>query len=237
MVTQNPRIAAYVPQVIKEQFEAFKSDRKIKGDSQALIIILSEYFGVSHPVAHQVDYSDFVRSSQFDELQSKVSSLAEKVEGVSKTANNSPSELFSELLRRIEQLEKQLKYLERSNLSEEVKRLDEVSSGQMSLLDVENSNLNSESSGDTPPEEPKQAESAPGAAAKQTLGLGELGSRWNRTTPSISRAKKNLSPEKFIEWSRKRDPNGVAWEYLPELNRFRPVGMSLSELVSEPVDF
>lgn len=103
MVTQNPRIAAYVPQVIKEQFEAFKSERKIKGDSQALVAILSEYFGVSHQAAHQVS-PDLIQ--RIEVLENRIDSLRDGL----------LSELNSRLLDAITPIKHSLDGLE-SNLS------------------------------------------------------------------------------------------------------------------------
>jgi hypothetical protein len=47
MPTSKNRIAAYLPSEIDEKFQAFKQERGI-GDSQALIMILTEFLGVSH---------------------------------------------------------------------------------------------------------------------------------------------------------------------------------------------
>lgn len=43
MPTENRRIATYLPKQVDERLEAFKAERSIKGDSQALIVILSEF--------------------------------------------------------------------------------------------------------------------------------------------------------------------------------------------------
>jgi hypothetical protein len=47
MATKNQRIAAYVPENVYQKYQGFKAERGL-GDSQALIQILSEYFGVTH---------------------------------------------------------------------------------------------------------------------------------------------------------------------------------------------
>lgn len=48
MATKNKRIAAYVPESVYERYQSFRVEKEL-GDSQALIQILSEYFGVGHP--------------------------------------------------------------------------------------------------------------------------------------------------------------------------------------------
>jgi predicted RNA-binding Zn-ribbon protein involved in translation (DUF1610 family) len=52
MPTQNRRVATYLPSYIDEPFKTFKAQRDIKGDSEALIAILSEYLQVSQEVAY-----------------------------------------------------------------------------------------------------------------------------------------------------------------------------------------
>jgi hypothetical protein len=47
MATKNQRIAAYVPENVYQKYQSFKAEKGL-GDSQALIKILSEYFGVTH---------------------------------------------------------------------------------------------------------------------------------------------------------------------------------------------
>jgi uncharacterized protein (DUF934 family) len=50
MPTSKNRIAAYLPSEIDEKFQAFKQERGV-GDSQALILILTEFLAVSHEVS------------------------------------------------------------------------------------------------------------------------------------------------------------------------------------------
>lgn len=46
MGTDNPKVSAYVPQVLKDRLKQFKEDRGISAESQAVTIILAEYFGM-----------------------------------------------------------------------------------------------------------------------------------------------------------------------------------------------
>jgi uncharacterized protein (DUF934 family) len=49
MPTSKNRIAAYLPPEVDEKFQAFKQERGV-GDSQALILILTEFLEVSQEV-------------------------------------------------------------------------------------------------------------------------------------------------------------------------------------------
>jgi hypothetical protein len=80
MPTQNRRVATYLPPHIDTPFKDFKSKREIKGDSEALIAILSEYFQVSQEVAYP-----------------NSSNLLQRIEGLEDRLSSLKSELLSEL--------------------------------------------------------------------------------------------------------------------------------------------
>ena len=185
MPTENRRVAAYLPKEIDEQLKAFKiarelatperlTDRQSEADSQALIIILSEFFGVSHQAAHSVDYSAFATVEQFAELTSKVSELSDAIQ-----VSSSPDPLLSELLDHIEQLEKRIKSLET----------------------IKNRKL--------------------------TLSVGELAKRLQMDSSTLSHwkgsdPKRSKSPDELLKATRVKDPDGIGWILVPEINRFKP---------------
>jgi hypothetical protein len=107
MPTENRRVATYLPKELDDRLKTFIVERELKGESQALIVILSEFFGVSYTVARQVDYSGFVKAEQFSALESKVLELAEVID-----KSSSPGVLLTKLLERFDQLEKRLQVLE-----------------------------------------------------------------------------------------------------------------------------
>lgn len=80
MPTQNRRVATYLPPHIDDPFKDFKSKRDIKGDSEALIAILSEYFQVSQEIAY-----------------SSSSNLLQRIEAIEERLSSLKSELISEL--------------------------------------------------------------------------------------------------------------------------------------------
>lgn len=93
MVTQNTRVAAYLPQDITDALNAFKLERGLidagtedeKGlranDSQALITILAEFFGVSQEVAHPKSL----------DLVKRIEALEQKIEAHLVTHSGEPS--------------------------------------------------------------------------------------------------------------------------------------------------
>lgn len=71
MSTKKRRIATYIPTEIEDKFQAFKEDRQV-GDSQALILILTEFLGVSQKVAHSSDSLEQIKSELLSELKSEL---------------------------------------------------------------------------------------------------------------------------------------------------------------------
>jgi DNA-binding transcriptional regulator YiaG len=110
MPTQNRRVAAYLPKEIDDRLKTFISERNLKGDSPALIAILSEYFGVSYLGTQKVDYSSFVSQEQFQELSIKVAELFAITANTSKGSDQKFED--NVLVERIQHLENRLSKLE-----------------------------------------------------------------------------------------------------------------------------
>ena len=184
MATENRRVAAYLPKEIDEKLKAFKVDRGLatsdklidkpsEADSQVLIIILSEFFGVTHQVTQAIDYSAFVTAEQFTELTSKVSELSDAIQ-----ESSSFHSLLDELLDQVDRLENRIKSLELSKDKE------------------------------------------------FTLSVGELAKRLTMDYSTLSHwkstGKKGKSPDELLKATRSRDPDGIGWTLIPEVNRFKP---------------
>jgi hypothetical protein len=76
MPTENRRIATYLPKEVDEKFKAFKLERGIKGDSHALLTVLSEFLGVNQEVAYSSS-PDFL--DRFESLEKIVSQLQQEL--------------------------------------------------------------------------------------------------------------------------------------------------------------
>jgi hypothetical protein len=74
MSTKKRRIATYIPTEIEDKFQAFKKEREV-GDSQALILILTEFLGVSYQVTHSSDLLSELKSELLSKLQEEVVKL------------------------------------------------------------------------------------------------------------------------------------------------------------------
>lgn len=68
MATDNPRVAAYLPQRIYERLIELKRERGLKSDSAVIITILENYFFSSTPEAD----SDTPATQRLDDLEVKL---------------------------------------------------------------------------------------------------------------------------------------------------------------------
>jgi hypothetical protein len=214
MATKNRRVATYLSEELEAAFTKFKIDRQI-GDSQALIAILSEFFGVSQEVAHQ-------SSSLTTFFQDRVEALEEKLTHIK---GDLLSELRRELLEHcnssIEQVKAEVKTELLSELGSKLPINTEVTrqTGQLELIpDVQTSQGNEissllgESEGDIPSssisESPKRnVEALSGTELAQRFGVHE----------KLPTNKRGLlkSDQRFAAWTKEQDPEGIAWRYEP----------------------
>jgi ATP-dependent exoDNAse (exonuclease V) beta subunit len=215
MPTDKHRVAAYLPKEVDEKFQVFKTEREV-GDSQALILIVSEFLRVSREVTHSNDSL----------LTEKIQLLGQEIEDL-RLDINLLGELKSELLLKIEQ-----EALERNNKISELKS-DLLNNIKSELFSELKSELSKQSSTDSFPvknrvikksskSKPKKQTSERNNTELLPNGLDILttsqlverlkGVERNNT---ISTKKYNMQdkPEKFIEWSKSLDPDGYGWEF------------------------
>ncbi len=55
MTTTNPKLQGYILPNLHQRFTAWKKERHLEKDSQALNILLSEFFGEAIPAVETVD--------------------------------------------------------------------------------------------------------------------------------------------------------------------------------------
>lgn len=216
MPTANRRVATYLPSDLDDRFKSFIADRNLKGESSALIVILSEFFGVAHPVSQKVDYSGFVSIEQFQELVDKVSALTELIEksGLdSSLPSESPSKKsqIAESLERVEELISESIEKVEALISVEDEPASDISAitpGQMDLL-----GLSKPVESDSESQSSLESEFV---SSPLSMTEKELASRLGLSNPKSIANKRNLTkenPQEFAQWSMSRDPEGRAWIY------------------------
>jgi len=119
MGTDNPKVSAYVPQTLKNRLKEFREERDGISESQAVTIILAEYFQIPEALGRLPEGSSIggVTLARMEALEEKLATLAVP-----------PSSIPSELLEKIEQLsilveslEKRIEKVEHSGLLSRLK--------------------------------------------------------------------------------------------------------------------
>jgi hypothetical protein len=170
MPTAKHRIAAYLPPEVDEKFQAFKQEQGV-GDSQALILILTEFLEVSREVAHD-------RSLDIEVLKSELQ-----------------SELLSELLSELNSKFSELK----DELLGDLPKANIVGVGK--VFPVENSD--------------SLFELLVSRELAERLTIAQLSERFGCDSALTRKQKSKYrdEPEKFIAWSKSRDPEGRGWQF------------------------
>lgn len=211
MPTQNRRVATYLPPHIDEPFKAFKSQRDIKGDSEALIAILSEYLQVSQEVAYPSS-----------------SNLLQRIEAIEDRLSNLKGELLSELKSELQQpkVENQNSKLFNSlqgelPVSNNPKSTEKRTcrSGSLGLPSEYSVPADSRSYG-------LKSELLSSSSKLRPMSQTDLAARLQLKNERSLGNKKSMykdEPERFAEWSKSRDPDSVAWEHHEDDRLYHPV--------------
>jgi len=195
MPTENRRVATYLPKEIDDRFKAFIAERELKGDSQALIIILSEFFQVSQEVTHQNSLPNL-------EFQKRIEVLEEKFDHLT-------NELLSELRREL--LEDHTQSIKQANIEFKNELLSELADdsridlqalkGRLEILEALQVTDSTLSTGQL--------------AQRLEIDSSTL-SHWK------SSGKKGKAPDELLKVTREKDPEGIGWMSIPGTSRFKP---------------
>ena len=207
MATQNRRIAAYLPPEIDQKLKAFKIDAGLatkrnpnKNDSQALIAILSQFFGLNQAPAY----------SSATKLRQDLANLEAKVEQLSSALTEKIAHLennFAAFKQAKADIEETLPNKLKSESTDDFFTVP----GQLDLLDFiqSRSERNIELIDAEAP--PIEASVIPSRLLKG-LSAEQLAKRFpvSRSTIEVHRKK---GQDHFRKWSAEQDPDGIPWEY------------------------
>lgn len=207
MTTQNRRIAAYLPPEIDQKLKAFKIDAGLatkrnpnKNDSQALISILSQFFGLNHEAPY----------ASAAELRQNLADLEAKLDRLSSALSEKIAHLETDLAA-LKQPRLDIKEIELTKPKAESAAAFSSVPGQLHLLD----SIPAQSGGNIEPIEVRetllQASVIPNKLLKG-LSAAQLANRFpvSRTTIEVHRKK---GKEHFRQWSADQDPDGIPWQY------------------------
>lgn len=207
MATQNRRIAAYLPPEIDQKLKAFKIDAGLatkrnptKNDSQALIAILTQFFGLDQEAPY----------SSAAELSQQLADLEAKLDRLSTALTEKIAHLETGLAD-LKQPKPNIEETELTHPKSESGSTVYTVPGQLHLLDV----IPAQSGKNIEPieggEPLLQASVIPSRLLKG-LSASQLANRFpvSRTTIDVHRKK---GKEHFRQWSADQDPDGIPWEY------------------------
>lgn len=197
MGTKNPRVAAYLPQEVYEKFLQFKLDKGLATSDDLKrndSQALVQLLSEFLGVSHKVAYSNE------SDILSRLSDVEQKVTHLSSELDSLKGGLASEVTAEV--------------LSELEGKIVEVVPGQLNLLDE------SEPVSELPvqPVAVLQTELLPlhGEALSRHFGLGKS---------AVKSAKERYggSSERFKQWAKERDPQGVVWYYNEDTKKYHPI--------------
>ena len=227
MPTENRRVATYLPKHIDDRLEVFKSERGLKGDSPALIVILEEFFGVSQKVAHLSSSESTILTQRIEAVEQKISQIKDELlselqrellTSRTQSIEQAKDELLSELhgeLPKTEALPGQLELLVESDEQIDEQINEQIKGQDDELLSESKSELSQEIS----------------STLRQPLNGKALSLRFGLSAGAAKEARRRCgdSIECFTKWSIERDPDDIAWRYNETTKKFHPDGDSLSE--------
>jgi hypothetical protein len=206
MATKNQRIAAYVPENVYQKYQSFKIEKGL-GDSQALIQILSEYFGVDHQVSHSESLHVLERITQLEVSLSAMRSdlLSELKEVILKAAISAIPPSEGELVA-VPSFEAEIIDVPQEEDKVLASEPDSLGNSLSESLELEEVSLFLPDPVDSPILLPAVSE-----LPQIVLSTTSLAERFKVGGSTISTRKKD-SPDKFAAWSQFKDPDGVSWK-------------------------
>jgi hypothetical protein len=260
MGTKNPKVSAYVPQVLKDRLDEFIKQRNNIPESQAVNIILAEYFGMTEVLNRSPQGGRGVTLDRMEALEKKLADFSESVE------------------HRLQEIGEAIGKLGELSVNREVVQqehwADEQSSG---LLSEPNSSLQKDGLGvqersDTvenelstngKPQENQITEytnsllsELPGdntnhsqiplildveESDKQTIRIDAdlLARRVGLKMGSLKNKRSQLSDQEFTEWSTTKDDDGIGWRAVKEGKRvyYEPTMPIEDELLSKLLEW
>jgi hypothetical protein len=216
MATNKPQVLAYLHTVVYERLAEFKQEHGIRSLSQAVEIVLSDYFGVAVP-GIALPVALLSSRSHIDKgespLEKKVAVLAEKYEFLYEAIALPCCKQQRALIQKNTNLPADV------TLSCHVEKSKEIRNLQVRHSSSENNQVSNGSV--------LASEKLPISLSEEWLKKGltgvALAERLNSYSSLISykRSKPN-----FSFWTQEKDPDSIAWEYRSRTRRFHPVEVS-----------
>lgn len=232
MPTENPKISAYVPQVVYDRFKKFQEERGLSM-SQAAIEVFVEYFGINLADNSTKEFTSGLpdRVGQLEQIVSDLKQsyiwLTQKLDSIQSTGGLPVDILKTSSDATMSELPDSLP-IEPVNNIQSVEGSDLVDSTESSLPEViplEESIYNNDYSGDDssllgkPPRQLQLIQSDETSVGElldqfrsNPLQGKLLASRLNTNSSKLSSTKNRLSEQEFYDWVASKDPDQIRWK-------------------------
>jgi len=232
MPTENPKISAYVPQVIYDRFKEFKEERNLSF-SQAATEVFAEYFGINLADNSTKEYTGGLpdRLAQLEQTVSDLKQsyiwLTQKLDLIQSTGSP-PVDVLKAFSDMVTSEPRDSLLAEPLNNIQSVKDSDLIDSVESSLPEnnvteePSHSNISSDDAGSLIGEPPRQLQ----LIQLDKTSIGELlfqlksnplqskllAIRLNTNSSKLSSTKNKLSGQEFYDWVASKDPDGIRWK-------------------------
>jgi hypothetical protein len=196
MPTNNPKVSAYVPQPIFDRFKDFYEERQLSM-SQAVAVILSDYFQLEGQVNHDSDLPSGLLTDRLAALEEKVVSL-----------NSYQSEMIGEVLSEFRNLTSRV-----SDLEQNLDSNNRISN-QLSLLENSYHNDHDDTTKYSEPisELSSNLLSEPVDISLPKVFSGKaLALRLNVSQSVLSTHKAKVRRDDFHLWLKEKDSDDIQW--------------------------
>jgi hypothetical protein len=201
MGTDNPKVSAYVPQAIKNRLNQFRKERNNIPESQAVIIILAEYFEMTEVLGRSSGGVGGVTLVAMQAIESRLASFMELVESRLAALEDTSQKLAGVIVVHDKLLDdNQSSSSIQSELPIEIQPQSEPQKKEESAIQI---NLLSEPLEGISP--------IPGIKlSKLRFGLSE--SRISAMRQKM--LKQKMSLEEFTQWTKDNDPDRIPWKFI-----------------------
>lgn len=188
MPTDNPKVSAYVPQALKDRLTQFRQEQGNISESQAVTIVLSEYFGIPTNVnsASEGVTVGCVTPTRLEQLERQVAILTSTIEEIKSSLLSKPT------VNQVAQVEnEQTESSLDSELKEKTTEENQIDSSSVSSL----------------PDKP---------LTEYRLTKHQMAKRIKTTVGTFDNRRSVFSPEELSQWIQKKDPDSIAWKGVRE---------------------
>lgn len=238
MPTDNPKVSAYVPQVLKDRLTQFRQERDVS-ESQAVTIILAEYFQMQQEIGRASDGASVggVTLARMEVLEKQVSEIQSLVEQrfqeLSDSIKNSKLDSSSQVDYNKPLPDKLLVDRRGDGVNEDLRE----DSSEVAVSEVITSEQDSSLDSELPIDSQENSIQDRPLLELQSKPLSEflpisgvkLCKRLGKHNQFVKQTKRKYrdNPDGFSEQLQNEDPNGIAWK--PEGKGYVPAGELTSE--------